>query len=140
MAAAAIVLTAYGVPATAQEYPTKPLRIIVGSSAGGGGDTMARLVAQAMGPALSQQIIVDNRPGAGGNIGADIVAKAVPDGYTLLFVFSGHVTNPSLYPKLPFDTVRDFAPVTMLATNESLLVVHPSLPVKSVKELIALAK
>jgi tripartite-type tricarboxylate transporter receptor subunit TctC len=135
-----IALIACGVPAAAQDYPTRPLRIIVGSSAGGGGDTMARLVAQAMGPALSQQIIVDNRPGAGGNIGADIVAKAAPDGYTLLFVFSGHVTNPSLYPKLPFDTVRDFAPVTMLATNESLLVVHPSLPVKSVKELIALAK
>jgi tripartite-type tricarboxylate transporter receptor subunit TctC len=101
---------------------------------------MARLVAQALTPALGQQVIVDNRPGAGGNIGADIVAKASPDGCTLLFVFSGHATNPSLYSKLPFDTVRDFAPVTMLATNESVLVVHPSLPVKSVKELIALAK
>jgi tripartite-type tricarboxylate transporter receptor subunit TctC len=127
-------------PAAAQQYPTKPIRIIVGSSAGGGGDTMARLMAQAMTPALGQQVIVDNRPGAGGNIGADIVAKAPGDGYTLLFVFSGHAVNPTLYPKLPFDTVRDFAPITMLATNESALVVHPSLPVKSVKELIALAR
>lgn len=124
----------------AQQYPTKPIRIIVGSSAGGGGDTMARVMAQALTAELGQQVIVDNRPGAGGNVGADIVAKAPADGYTLLFVFSGHATNPSLYPKLPFDTVRDFAPITMLATNESILVVHPSLPVKSVKELIALAK
>ena len=121
-------------------YPVKPIRIIVGSSAGGGGDTMARLVAQPMTTALGQQVVIDNRPGAGGNIGADIVAKAPGDGYTLLFVFSGHVVNPSLYSKLPFDTVRDFAPVTMLSRNESMLVVNPSLPVKNVKELIALAK
>jgi tripartite-type tricarboxylate transporter receptor subunit TctC len=126
--------------AEAQQYPTKPIRIIVGSSAGGGGDTLARLMAQAMTTELGQQIIVDNRPGAGGNIGADIVAKAPGDGYTLLFVFTGHATNPALYPKLPFDTVRDFAPITMLASNEHVLTVHPSLPVKSVKELIALAK
>ena len=124
----------------AQSYPTKPIRLIVGSPPGGGGDTTARLVAQPLGAALGQQIVVDNRPGAGGNIGADIVAKAPGDGHTLLFVFSGHVVNPTLYPKLPFDTVRDFAPVTQLATNESMLVVHPSLPAKSVKELIALAK
>jgi tripartite-type tricarboxylate transporter receptor subunit TctC len=137
--AIAAVLASVGT-AWAQAYPTKPIRIIVGSSAGGGGDIMARLVAAPMSAALGQQVIVDNRPGAGGNIGADIVAKSAPDGYTLLFVFSGHVTNPSLYPKLPFDTVRDFAAVTMLATNESVLVVHPSVPANSVKELIALAK
>jgi tripartite-type tricarboxylate transporter receptor subunit TctC len=124
----------------AQAYPTKPIRLIVGSSPGGGGDTMARLVAQPLSSSLAQQVIVDNRPGAGGNIGADIVAKAPPDGYTLLFIFSGHVVNPTLYPKLPFDTLRDFAAVTQLATNESMLVVHPSLPVKSVKDLIAVAK
>jgi tripartite-type tricarboxylate transporter receptor subunit TctC len=124
----------------AQDYPVKPIRIIVGSSAGGGGDTMARLVSQALPRVLNQQVIVDNRPGASGNIGAEIVAKAPPDGYTLLLVFSGHVVNPSLYPKLPFDAVRDFAPITMLATNESILVVHPSVPAKSVKELIAIAK
>ncbi|MGZ8231651.1 MAG: tripartite tricarboxylate transporter substrate binding protein [Burkholderiales bacterium] len=121
-------------------YPVKPIRIIVGSSAGGGGDTMARLMSQAMTTALGQQVVVDNRPGAGGNIGADIVAKAAPDGYTLLFTFPGHVTNPSLYPKLPFDTVRDFAGITMLATNESVLVTHPSFPARTVKELIAVAK
>jgi tripartite-type tricarboxylate transporter receptor subunit TctC len=140
-AALTVVLTAVCIaPAFAQEYPTKPIRIIVGSSAGGGGDTMARLMARAMTSALGQQVIIDNRAGAGGNVGADIVAKAAPDGYTVLFVFTGHVTSPSLFPKLPFDTVRDFAGITLLATNEAMLLVHPSLPVKSVKELIALAK
>ena len=124
----------------AQSYPTKPIRVIVGSSPGGGGDTMARLLAQPMTSALGQQVVIDNRPGAGGNIGADIVAKAPGDGYTLLFVFSGHAVNPTLYAKLPFDTVRDFAGITQIATNESMLVVHPSFPAKSVKELIALAK
>jgi tripartite-type tricarboxylate transporter receptor subunit TctC len=137
--ACAVALLSPGA-ALAQAYPAKPIRIVVGSSAGGGGDTMARLVAQAMTPELRQPVVIDNRAGASGNIGADIVAKAPADGYTLLFIFSGHVVNPSLYAKLPFDTVRDFAAVTMLATNESVLVVHPSLPVKSVRELIALAK
>jgi tripartite-type tricarboxylate transporter receptor subunit TctC len=126
--------------AGAQPYPSKSVRLIVGSSAGGGGDTFARLIGQALTASLNQQVIVDNRPGAGGNIGAELVAKAPADGYTLLFAFSGHVLNPSLYPKLPFDTVRDFAPVTMLARNESVLVVHPSVPVKSVTELITFAK
>ncbi len=126
--------------AAAQPYPSKSIRLIVGSSAGGGGDTFARLVGQALTASLNQQVIIDNRPGAGGNLGADLVAKAPPDGYVLLFVFSGHVLNPTLYPKLPFDTVRDFAAVSLLARNESVLVVHPSVPVKSVKELIAFAK
>jgi tripartite-type tricarboxylate transporter receptor subunit TctC len=137
--ACAVALLSPGA-ALAQAYPAKPIRIVVGSSAGGGGDTMARLVAQAMTPELRQPVVIDNRAGASGNIGADIVAKAPADGYTLLFIFSGHGVNPSLYAKLPFATVRDFAAVTMLATNESVLVVHPSLPVKSVRELIALAK
>ena len=126
--------------AAAQSYPYKPIRLIVGSSAGGGGDTFARVVAQGLSGVLGQQVIIDNRAGAGGNIGADLVAKAPPDGYTLLFVFTGHVLNPSLYAKLPFDTVRDFAPVSLLATNESVLAVHPSIPAKSLNELIALAK
>ena len=139
LAAGAFMLSC-AAPTLAQEYPHKPIRIIVASSAGGGGDTMARLMAQALTPELGQQVIVDNRPGAGGNIGAALVAKATPDGYTLLFVFSGHATNPSLYRNLPFDTVRDFAPVVLLATNESVLVVHPALPVASVKELVALAR
>ncbi len=126
--------------AAAQSYPTKSIRLIVGSSAGGGGDTFARVAAQGAAGVLGQQVVIDNRAGAGGNIGADLVAKAPPEGYTLLFVFTGHVLNPTLYPKLPFDTVRDFAPVAMLATNESLLLVHPSVPAKSLVELIALAK
>ena len=89
---------------------------------------------------LGQPVVVENRPGAGGNIGADVVAKAPPDGYTLLLAYTGHVINPGLYAKLPFDTVRDFSPVTMLATNQTVLVVHPSVPAKTVKELIALAR
>jgi tripartite-type tricarboxylate transporter receptor subunit TctC len=125
---------------TAQPYPTKSIRLIVGSSAGGGGDTFARVTAQALSNVLGQQVVSDNRAGAGGNIGADLVAKAPPDGYTLLFVYTGHVLNPSLYPKLPFDTVRDFAPVSLLATNESFLLVNPVVPAKSLTELIALAK
>jgi len=128
------------VSALAQDYPTRPVRIVVGSPAGGGGDTMARLMAQRMTPVLGQQVIIDNRPGAGGNVGAEIVARSPPDGYTLLFVFTGHVTSPSLFPKLPFDTERDFAGITQLAANEAMLLVHPSLPVKTVRELIALAK
>ena len=126
--------------AHAQTYPTKSIRLIVGSSAGGGGDTFARVTAQALSGVLGQQVVIDNRAGAGGNIGADLVAKAPPDGYTLLFVYTGHVLNPSLYPKLPFDTVRDFAPVALLATNESFLLVNPAVPAKSLTELIALAK
>ena len=125
---------------TVQPYPAKSIRLIVGSSAGGGGDTFARVAAQGLGNVLGQQVIIDNRAGAGGNIGADLVAKAPPDGYTLLFVYTGHVLNPSLYPKLPFDTVRDFAPVSLLATNESFLLVPPPMPAKSLTELIALAK
>jgi tripartite-type tricarboxylate transporter receptor subunit TctC len=124
----------------AQLYPTKPIRLIVGSSAGGGGDTFARVVSQALSGSINQQVIIDNRAGAGGNIGADLAAKAPSDGYTLLFVFTGHVLNPSLYARLPFDTVRDFVPVTMLATNESVLAVHASLPAKSVAELVAPAR
>jgi tripartite-type tricarboxylate transporter receptor subunit TctC len=134
------LMCALACAAAAQPYPSKPIRLIVGSSAGGGGDTFARVTAQAAAGVLGQQIIIDNRAGAGGNIGADLVAKAPPDGYTLLFAYTGHVLNPSLYPKLPFDTVRDFAPVSLLATNESLLLVHPSIPAKSLTELIALAK
>lgn len=137
--ACALACGATGI-AVAQPYPTKSIRLIVGSSVGGGGDTFARVTAQGLSNVLGQQVIIDNRAGAGGNIGADLVAKAPPDGYTLLFAYTGHVLNPSLYPKLPFDTVRDFAPVSLLATNESFLLVHPAIPAKSLAELIALAK
>lgn len=127
-------------PASAQAYPVKPVRFIVGSPAGGGGDTVARVVAQPLSELLGQQTIVENRPGSGGNIGADVVAKALPDGYTLLLAYTGHVINPGLYGKLPFNTINDFAPITLLATNQTLLAVHPSVPVKSVKELISFAR
>ncbi|HTD90776.1 MAG TPA: tripartite tricarboxylate transporter substrate binding protein [Burkholderiales bacterium] len=124
----------------AQPYPAHPVRLIVGSSAGGGGDGVARVVAAKLSPVLSQQIVVDNRPGAAGNIGTELVARAAPDGYTLLFAYPGHVINPVLFKKLPFDPTRDFAAVGMIATNQLALVVNPALPVQSVKELIAYVK
>ena len=126
--------------AAAQAYPTKSIRMIVPQSAGGSTDLAARLVAQRISDQLGQTIIVDNRPGAGSLNGTEIVAKAAPDGYTLLTVAASFTINPSLHKKLPFDPIRDFAPVTMLCSLPHILVVHPSVPVKSVKELIALAK
>ena len=128
-------------PATAQSYPTKPIRLVVPFTPGGSTDILARLVGQKLGDAVGQQVIIDNRPGAGGNIGVELVAKSPPDGYTLVM---GHIgtfgVNPSLYPKLPYDPIRDFAPITLFAKVANMLAVNPSLPVKSVKELIALAK
>jgi tripartite-type tricarboxylate transporter receptor subunit TctC len=122
------------------EYPVRPVRVVVGFPAGGPSDILARLVAQKLGEATGQQFIVDNRGGASGMIGAELVAKAPPDGYTLLVVPATHAVNPSLYRKLPFDTTRDFAPVSLVAEGPFILVVHPSLPAKSVQELIALAR
>lgn len=136
----AVALCALSLGSSGQTYPVKPVRLIVGSPAGGGGDAVARTVGPSLAEMLGQPVIVDNRPGSGGNVGADFVAKAPPDGYTLLFAFTGHVINPGLYSKLPFDTVRDFQPVTMLATNQTVLAVHPSVPARSVKELVALAR
>ena len=126
--------------ATAQAYPTKPLRLIVPQSAGGSTDQVARPLAQHMGAALGQSVIVDNRPGAGSTIGTDVVAKSAPDGYTLLAVAASFSMSPSLYRNLPFDPVRDFAPISLLSSLPNILSVHPSLPVKSVKELTAFAK
>ena len=126
--------------ATAQAYPTKPPRLIVPQSAGGSTDQVARPLAQQMGAALGQSVIVDNRPGAGSVIGTDVVAKSAPDGYTLLAVAASFSMSPSLYKKLPFDPIRDFAPISLLSSLPNILVVHPSLPVKSVKELIAFTK
>jgi len=125
---------------SAPGYPTKPIRIIVPQSAGGSTDLAARVVTQRLSDALGQPIVVDNRPGAGSLNGTETVAKAPPDGYTLLVVAASFTINPALHDKLPFDPVRDFAPVTRLAALPHILVVHPTLPVKSVKELIALAK
>lgn len=124
----------------AQTYPVKPLRMVVPFAPGGGTDVIARYVAAGMSESMNRQVVVDNRGGANGIIGTEIVARAAADGYTLLFVSSPHSVNPSLYPKLPYDTLRDFAPVSMVATSPYVLVIHPSLPVRNVKELIALAK
>ena len=129
-----------GATCHAQDYPHRPIRLIVGSSAGGGGDGVARVTAAKLSALLKQQMVVDNRPGAAGNIGAEMVARAAPDGYTLLFAYTGHVINPALFKKLPFDPLRDFSPVGMIAINHSALVVNPSVPAHSVQELIALAK
>jgi tripartite-type tricarboxylate transporter receptor subunit TctC len=124
---------------SAQSYPTKPIRFIVPYAAGGGGDMMARLVASPLGAALRQQVIVDNRPGAGGNIGAEIAARAMPDGYTLMLAAANLPMNLTLFEKVSFDPLRDFAPVTLLAATPNLVAVHPAVPAKSVRELIALA-
>lgn len=123
-----------------QPYPTKPIRLVVPYPPGGGTDIIARIVGQRLTESLGQQIIVDNRGGAGGTIGTDIVAKSVPDGYTILMAPTSHVINPSIYSKLPYDTVKDFVPITFAVSATILLVVHPSVPAKSVRELIALAK
>jgi tripartite-type tricarboxylate transporter receptor subunit TctC len=128
-------------PAHAQTYPQKPVRIVVGVPAGGTTDVVARLVGQKLGEQMGQQVVIDNRGGAGGNIGAELVAKSPPDGYTLFLATIGTMAiNPSLYSKMPFDTLRDFAAISQLTSMPQLLVVHPSVPVKNVKELIAYAK
>ena len=122
-------------------YPAKPVRLVVPFPAGGTTDILARAVAQKLSEAWGQQVIVDNRPGAGGNIGSDLVAKSTPDGYTLLMGTVGtHAINPSLYKNMPYDHVKDFAPVILVAGVPNVLVVNPSLPVHSVSELIAYAK
>nr|WP_157422022.1 tripartite tricarboxylate transporter substrate binding protein [Acidovorax sp. Root219] len=117
-----------------------PIRILVGAPAGGSTDTLARNLASEMGRQLGRTVVVENRPGAGGNIAADAVAKAAPDGNTLLMSFTSHAINASLYPSLPFDPIKDFTPLTCVATSPSILVANPSVPAKDVRELIALAK
>ena len=126
--------------AGAQAYPVKPVRIVVPFSPGGPNDILARIIGQKLTEAWNQQVIVENRPGGGTVIGTEIVAKSPPDGYTLLMVSTSHATNTILLRKLPFDTLRDLAPVILVASSANVLVTHPSLPAKSVKELIAIAK
>jgi tripartite-type tricarboxylate transporter receptor subunit TctC len=126
--------------ARADDYPSRPIKLIVGAPPGGTTDTMARSIAVPMAAALKQSVVVENKPGAGGNIAADIVAKAPPDGYTLLVSFSSHTINASLYPHLPYDPAADFTAITKIATVPSLLVGNPKLPAKDLKSLIALAK
>lgn len=125
----------------AQSYPTRPIRLLVAYPPGGGSDTLARIVAPKLTETVGQHVVVDNRPGAAGNIATEIAARAQPDGYTLLWGFSTPlVVNPSLYKKLPFDTEKDFAPISLLAAAQYILVVHPSVQANSVRELAAFAR
>ncbi len=137
-----VALTLIGPSAEAQSsYPNRPVRLVVPFPAGGTTDILARAVAQKLSETLGQQVIVDNRPGAGGNIGSELVARSAPDGYTLLMGTVGtHAINVSLYPKLPYDPVKDFTPIVLVAGVPNVLVVNPSLPARSVAELIAYAK
>ena len=128
-------------PAFAQgDYPAKPIRMIVGFSPGGANDIIARMLGAKMQEAWGQSVVIDNRPGANSNLAIEMAAKAPPDGYTLLFNASGMVINPAMYESLPFDTIRDFEPISQVATFPFVLAVHPSVPSRTVKELIALAK
>src|SRR5215831_7650127 len=126
--------------ALAQGYPAKPVRLVVPFAPGGAVDTVARALGQKLGESWKQPVLVDNRPGAGGNIAADAVAKAAPDGYTLLITTQGFAISPGLYKTLPFDAVRDFAPVTQLTSSYLVLVSTPQLPLQSIRDLITLAK
>lgn len=126
--------------ASAAEYPTRAIRLVVPFAAGGGTDLLARLVAPRLGEVLGQQVVVDNRGGAGSVLGTEIVSKATPDGYTLGFLDGAFAINPAINPKLPYDSVRDFSILNIIATSPTMLVVRSSLPVKTVQDLIAMAK
>lgn len=126
--------------ALAQPYPVRPVRMIAPFSAGGGADTVARLLSQKLSELLPQQVIVDNRPGASNIIGTELVARAAPDGYTIMIANSVHAINAGLFRKLPYDPIGDFAPISLAVATPFVLTVHPSLPAKSVRELVALAK
>jgi tripartite-type tricarboxylate transporter receptor subunit TctC len=138
------ILSMPGMAAHAQSaahFPSKPIRLVIPYPPGGGTDTIGRPLAQKLGENLKQQVIFDNRGGAGGNIGMEIVAKSPPDGHTIVLALTAQLAvNPSLYKKLPYDPLKDYEPITLLATGPYILIVHPSLPAKSVKELIALAR
>src|SRR5207244_3223274 len=135
---AAIAALAFN--ASAQDYPSRPVRLIVPFAPGGGTDILVRLVAPRLGASLGQQIVVENRPGASSIIGTELVARAAPDGYTLLAVDTSFTVNPTLQPKLPYDSLKDLAPVIHLAAAPVILVIHPAVPAQSAKELVALAK
>ena len=136
----ALAILALGGTVSAQTFPSKPIRLLVGASSGGTTDTLARSIAAEMTRSLGQPVVVENRAGAGGNIAAEAVAKSPADGYTLLVSFTSHTINASLYPKLPFDPLDDFTPISMIATVPSLLVGNPSVPAADLKSLLALAK
>jgi tripartite-type tricarboxylate transporter receptor subunit TctC len=138
--AAAVAVACVPLAAVAQSYPAKTVRVVIPWPPGGSNDVVGRIVMQKLGEATGQQFIVDNRGGAAGSIGADVVAKAAPDGYTIMVHSTTHVGNAHLYKKLPYDVVKDFTGVGMLSGQPGVLTVHPSLPAKSVKDFIALAK
>jgi tripartite-type tricarboxylate transporter receptor subunit TctC len=141
VAAALLGMSFACAPASAQDYPAKPITLVVPFPAGGGNDALARLVAEKMSRALGQQVVVENRGGAGGTIATRAVAKTAPDGYTILLTYTGTLAiNPSLYPNAGYDPRKDFAPIGLIGSLPSVLVVHPSLPVHSVTELITYAK
>lgn len=138
---AAIASTGWLGPATAQQtFPSRPVRIISPFAPGGGNDALCRILSQRLAENLKQQIIVENRAGANGIVGTEVAARSAPDGYTIVLIPSGHAVNASLYRKLPFDSIRDFSPITLVGSSPLVLAVHPSLPVKTVKDLIALAR
>ena len=136
----AAAMTVVPAQAAAQTYPTKPVRLMVPFVPGGNTDIIARVVAPEMSKALGQQLVIENRGGAGSTIGTEVVAKSPPDGYTLLLVSAAHVINPAMIKKLPYDSIRDFAPISVVADVPTAFAIHPTLPVKNVKEFIALAK
>jgi tripartite-type tricarboxylate transporter receptor subunit TctC len=136
-----LTLALFAAGASAQSYPTKPIRIVVPYAAGGTSDILARQIGPELNKAWGQPVVVENKPGANGNVGADFVAKSVPDGYTLLLTdLGGLVISASVYPKLPFNPSKDFAPVVMVSYSPHVLAVHPEVKVKDVKELVAMAK
>jgi tripartite-type tricarboxylate transporter receptor subunit TctC len=136
----ALLFASAGTPAHAQEYPSKSLRLIVPVAPGGGTDILGRQIARKLSEIYGQQVVVDNRPGAGTVIGSDMLAKSPPDGYTLSVQINALAANHTLYAKLPYDTLKDFTPVILVASTPNVLVVHPSLPVQSVGEFVALAR
>ena len=138
--AAGLGLACLAGAALAQDYPSRPIHMIVPYPPGGGTDIVARVITEPLGQALGQPIVIDNRGGAAGNVGTEVAARAAPDGYTVLFTLSSHTINPKLYAKLPFDVEKDFVPIGLAANIPQILVAHPSLPASNVQELIAYAK
>ena len=134
----AVALT--GTAMSADNYPSKPIRLLIPFAPGGGTDILARMVAQRLSETLGQAVVADNRPAVDGVVASETLARSAPDGYTLLLVSSSHAINPAIGRKLPYDTIRDFSPITQTASQQMFLVVHPSLPIKSVRELIDYAK
>lgn len=136
----AALLASTWLPASAQDYPSKPIRVVVPVAAGGSPDVLARLIGERIRPRLGQPFVIDNRAGAGQMIGSDLVAKAAPDGYTIMLPTATYTGSAAIQPKLPFDPVNDLTGVAMVGVGPFLVIVHPSVPVKNIKELVALAK